>query len=164
MILDLLRDLLHNHIVIGGMLAGLAAQVAKVIVSTVIHGKFSFARFREDGGMPSGHSATVTSLCLLCGWCCGFDSAAFAISFVMASIVMRDALGVRREAGKHARLIKELSRQFNDLVNGGKPIQAETLKELVGHTPLQVLFGALLGIAFAAAYIAVFAIPYGSFT
>lgn len=163
MVLELLSDLLHNHIVIGGMLAGLAAQLAKVIVSTIVHGKFSLARFREDGGMPSGHSATVTSLCVLCGWCCGFKSAAFAISFVLASIVMRDAIGVRWETGQQAKLIKELAERFNGLINGDKDIQAESLKELVGHTPLQVFFGVLLGLAFAIAYIAIFAIPYASF-
>lgn len=163
MILQLLSDLLHNHIVIGGMLAGLAAQFAKVIVSTVIHGKFSIARFREDGGMPSGHSATVTSLCLLCGWCCGFKSAAFAISFVLASIVMRDAIGVRLETGKQAKLIKELAEKFNGLINDDKDVRAESLKELVGHTPIQVFFGALLGIGFAIVYILIFSIPYASF-
>lgn len=163
MILRLLIDLLHNHIVIGGMLAGLVAQVAKVIVSTIIHGKFSLSRFREDGGMPSGHSATVTSLCLLCGWCCGFDSAAFAISFVLATIVMRDATGVRWETGEQAKLIKQLVGRLNGLVSDDRELRAEKLKELVGHTPLQVFFGALLGIAFAIIYILIFAIPYASF-
>lgn len=160
MILQLIIDLLHNHIVIGGMLAGLVAQVAKVIVSSVVHGKFSFSRFREDGGMPSGHAATVTSLCVLCGWCCGLDSPAFAISFVLSMIVMRDATGVRWETGEQAKLIKQLVERINTFMSDDRSIRAEKLRELVGHTPMQVFFGVLLGIVFAIVYILIFSIPY----
>ena len=89
--------------------------------------------------MPSGHSATVASLATICGLTFGLGSVEFAISAILAIIVCHDATGVRRETGKHAEILNELVKYLET----GKP---EDLKELVGHTPLQVFAGILIGI------------------
>lgn len=94
--------------------------------------------------MPSGHSATVTALAVTAGMECGLDSPIFAVSTILAIIVMHDAMGVRMEAGKHAKALNELLELFSsDLENEIK------MKEFLGHTPLQVAFGALLGLVVA---------------
>ena len=104
--------------------------------------------------MPSGHSATVMALATTVGWMLGYDSPVFAIALVLAIIVMHDACGVRRETGKQAESIKELADAINSLVHEQDlKVRTEKLKALVGHTPLQVFFGAILGIAVAALYI-----------
>ena len=95
--------------------------------------------------MPSGHSATVTSLMIMTGYTAGTGSVSFALSLMFAAIVMHDAVGVRREAGKHAVSIKELAEAVNKTFLGtNEEIRTENLKVLVGHTPLQVFFGFLL--------------------
>ena len=100
--------------------------------------------------MPSSHTAFVVSLTVMVGAVCGFDTALFAVCFTLASIVMYDATGVRRETGLQAQVINEILRQvFID----GKPIADDDLKELVGHKPLEVLCGAIVGLLTAGAYI-----------
>ena len=101
--------------------------------------KLDFERLYGDGGMPSGHSATVASLATMCGLMCGLQSAEFAIAAILAIIVCHDATGVRRETGRHAEILNELVKSLET----GKPVD---LKELVGHTPLQVFAGILIGI------------------
>ena len=119
----------------------LTVQLFKLISDAIIHKRINFRRFVETGGMPSSHSAVVTSLMTLVGLVEGFDSTIFAISFVFSIIVMYDAAGVRRAAGKQASIL-------NQLINS-KQVKVDTnekLKELLGHTPFQVFVGAIYGI------------------
>ena len=97
-----------------------------------------------DGGMPSGHSATVTAVCVMSALLCGFGSFEFAISSILAIIVCHDAMGVRQQAGKHAVVLNELIKAFQELSSDDLP---ETkLKEFVGHTSVQVMAGMAIGI------------------
>ena len=103
--------------------------------------------------MPSGHSAMVSGVATMCALLYGFSSPYFAIATVLALIVMHDAIGVRREAGKHAISIKELAEAFNKTFTGKtEEIRTENLKLFVGHTPLQVLLGSILGITISCVY------------
>jgi acid phosphatase family membrane protein YuiD len=100
--------------------------------------------------MPSGHSATVSALCVSVGYVMGVGSAAFALSVILAIIVMHDATGVRRETGKQAVTIMDIINAINDMAKEKDPfVHTEKLKVLVGHSPVQVVFGALLGIGMA---------------
>lgn len=134
-----LIDLLTNPFLLTGVSSWFIAQVAKTVLHLILYKKLDFGRMYGDGGMPSGHSATVASLATICGLQCGFGSVAFAISAILAVIVCHDATGVRRETGKQAVILNELLDLFD-------PEHPTDLKELVGHTPLQVLVGILIGI------------------
>ena len=150
-------DIFTNDILIVSLTAWVAAQIVKLIINLIIERRFSLERLFGDGGMPSGHSATVMSLAVICGWTQGFDSAVFAVAFVFAVVVMHDACGVRRETGKQAATIKELAEALDSLVRERDyKVKTEKLKVLVGHTPLQVFFGAMLGITVAVIYILLF--------
>ena len=96
--------------------------------------------------MPSGHSATVTAAAVTTGFVAGFGSPVFAVATILAIIVMHDAAGVRRETGKQAKVIKEMA-SFLENMTGKNMTDEEKLKEFVGHTPLQVAMGCLLGLA-----------------
>lgn len=122
----------------------LIAQVVKTLIYAIINKKLDFERLIGDGGMPSAHSATVTSLATFTGFMCGWDSPVFAIAAVFALVVCHDAMGVRREAGKHALLLIEISKAFEELIKEELP--EVKLKEFVGHTPVQVCAGMLLGL------------------
>ena len=159
--MNVFAELVENKVLIFAGLSWVIAQIIKIIMALVTEKRFRPDRIFGDGGMPSGHSATVTSLAVLVGWTQGYSSAPFAIAMILAIIVMNDATGVRLEAGKHAASIKELA----DIVNGffvekDKKIKTEKLKLLVGHTPLQVFCGALLGIIVAVCCILIFKLPH----
>ena len=133
--------------------AGIVAQIAKTIINFIVTKRFSFDRLVGDGGMPSGHSATVTALAVMCGLTEGFGSTEFGLAMIFAIVVMHDAMGVRREAGKHARSIISIVESLNDYFSEHDDIiKTEKLKVLVGHTPLQVVVGSLLGAAIACLY------------
>lgn len=136
------QELFHNEIIICGLLSWFVAQVMKTAIYAAINGHLDWERLFGDGGMPSGHSATVTAVAISCGMQCGFDSPAFAVSGILAIIVMHDAMGVRLETGKQAKVINELV----TIVQSDKLSNQEKLKEFVGHTPLQVFMGFLLGL------------------
>ena len=117
-------------------------QLFKLIYDLCTTKKFNFKRILGAGGMPSSHSAIVTSLATLIGKNLGVDSPIFAISLIFAFVVMYDACGVRRAAGKQAKVL-------NEIVNtpGLSTIQVqEKLQEALGHTPIQVFVGALIGL------------------
>ena len=139
-----LMDLFTNPFLITSTMAWLVAQVLKVIINAFIQRKLDWERLFGDGGMPSGHSATVSSLATITGLLCGLRSYEFGISAILAIIVCHDAMGVRREAGRHAKVLNELQKAFEELMNEDLPDVA--LKEFVGHTPVQVLAGILIGI------------------
>ena len=128
------------------VLAWLAAQLCKTVIEALTHRRLDWRRLLGDGGMPSGHSATVTGLAAATLLHFGAESFAFAVSAVLAIIVMHDAMGVRWQAGQHARTINELLLKLN-----GAPPE-KMLEELLGHTPLQVAVGALLGALVAILY------------
>ncbi len=128
-------------------IAWFLAQFYKVINSLVIHKKVVLKRMWETGGMPSSHSATVASLATAVGITQGFTSVLFAIVTIFAIIVMHDAAGIRRAAGKQAGVLNKLTQTINQLLEN--KLNQENLRELLGHTRIEVLAGALLGIAVA---------------
>jgi acid phosphatase family membrane protein YuiD len=137
-------NLWNNHLLVNAMIAWITAQILKMIIYALTNQKLDIRRLFGDGGMPSGHSATVTAMAVTAGLECGPGSSVFAVAAILAIIVMHDAMGVRLEAGKHAKALNELLELFSsDLENDIK------MKEFLGHTPLQVAFGALLGLAVA---------------
>ena len=138
-------DLVTNPFLITPVSSWLIAQVLKVIIHAIIYKKLSVERLFGDGGMPSGHSATVSSLAVMCALACGTGSVEFAIAAIVAIVVCHDATGVRRETGKQAVLINELIKAFEGLAEDKLP--EVKLKEFVGHTPIQVIFGILIGVA-----------------
>ena len=139
-----LTDLLTNPYALTSMSSWFIAQAIKVIITFCVTKKVSVERMFGDGGMPSGHSATVTSLAILSALTFGFDSFEFAVTGILAIIVCHDAMGVRLETGKQAVAINELLEVF-ELIHPNK-ISEANLKEFVGHTPIQVMAGILLGI------------------
>lgn len=142
---DNVIDLLTNRVILAAAIAWFLAQILKLFTSPKYRNGLSLLRFVVgSGGMPSSHSAAVCATCFSCGILYGYDSAAFAISAVLAVVVMRDAAGIRREAGKQAQVINQMAEELNKKKK--KNAFEDTLKVLLGHTPLQVLFGALLGV------------------
>ena len=139
-----LLDMLQNPYVLVPTSSWLIAQVLKTIIYAIINGKLSWERLFGDGGMPSGHSATVSSLATLTGLAYGLGSFEFAIATVLAIIVCHDAMGVRLETGKQAQLINEMQKIVEILSK--KELPEVKLKEFVGHTPMQVLAGIAIGI------------------
>lgn len=143
-ILDLLTS---NYILIAAILGWASAQLIKTIIDFAFNKELNVERLIGAGGMPSSHSSTVCSLCTACGIYCGLNSAEFAITFMLAFIVMHDAMGVRRETGKQAEFLNQISALFEDME--GYPTIDGKLKVLVGHTPLQVVMGGILGVVMA---------------
>lgn len=142
--MNALVDLITNPFLMTGVAAWFLAQVIKTILYAVINRKLDMTRLFGDGGMPSGHSATVTSMATVIGLVYGFGSVAFAISGILAIIVCHDATGVRLETQKQGYLINELVNAFTEL--SGDKLPEVKLKEFVGHTPVQVLAGIILGL------------------
>lgn len=139
------QELLSNPFLLIGLSSWFWAQLIKTIIHAIVTKSIDFTRLIGDGGMPSGHSATVCAVATSAGILYGLGSFPFAISVIVAIIVMHDAMGVRLETGKQAKLLNEFIDLFAKLE---QPLSdQEKLKELVGHTPLQVCMGALLGIA-----------------
>lgn len=137
--------LITNPFLLTGVSSWLYAQLLKTVIYCVIHKEFRLERMVGDGGMPSGHSATVTSLAVITALVCGPGSVEFAISALLATIVCHDATGVRRETEKQAFLINELVDAFEEVFDDQIP--EVKLKKFVGHTPVQVTAGVLLGAA-----------------
>lgn len=144
--MEIVRDILENSMLWTAILGWLAAQVIKFILVLITTKNFDFKRLVGSGGMPSSHSSIVMALSVSVGLSEGFSSAAFAICMIVSFVVMYDASGIRRAAGQHARILNELIKGKNDLETSGK-----LLKELLGHSPVEVFAGALLGIAVAIA-------------
>jgi hypothetical protein len=143
----MLQDLLQNEILLCGVVGWLSAQVLKTIIHAIMNKSIDWTRLLGDGGMPSGHSATVTSMAVKSGLVYGLHSFEFAVTVMLAIIVMHDAMGVRLETGKQSKVIKELAAILETM--GGDVSGEEKLKEFVGHTPSQVVAGAVLGIVVA---------------
>ncbi len=132
------------------------AQFIKVPIKLIIEKKLSFRIAFSTGGMPSSHSAAVTALTTAIGIVEGITSSIFALSCVFSVITMYDASGVRRQAGEHAVILNQITRDFQNFLEEAKDWnkkkdkeKREDLKELLGHEPIEVFFGALTGIAVA---------------
>ena len=120
------------------------AQVTKLLISIAVYRKFDITYLTTGGGMPSSHSALVCATAVSTAICAGIDSPVFAVAAVLAFIVMYDASHVRRETGKQSKVLNYIMRNWEEL----RPEEFEAeLKELIGHTPLQVAVGGVLGVA-----------------
>ena len=142
--MDWLIDLLTNQFLLVSLSSWFVAQVLKTIIYALETKKLDITRLFGDGGMPSGHSATVTSLAVFSGLNFGFGSFQFAATAILAIVVCHDAMGVRLETGKQAVIINELTKAFAALAD--EKIPEVKLKEFVGHTPIQVIAGILIGV------------------
>jgi acid phosphatase family membrane protein YuiD len=140
------KDILRNYCLMSIAVSWITAQILKIFTGYFQGGKMSLTKILcGTGGMPSSHSATVSALVVSSGWQFGFASFQFAISVLMAIIVMSDATGVRFETGKQARIINKIIPE----IFSGKGNMEANLKELIGHTPFQVAVGSFLGIVVA---------------
>lgn len=145
---DFFVQLPKNKFLIVPVLTWFCIQVFKVIWDLVTTKKFNFKRILGAGGMPSSHTAIVVSLSVMIGKEFGFDSPIFALSSIFSFIVMYDAAGVRRAAGKQARLLNKIVE-----TPGLSDIEVqERLVEVLGHTPFQVIVGAIIGIIVGAIF------------
>lgn len=143
--MEFFNSLFNNTIFLAAAIGWLTAQLLKTAIHFILTKDFVAERMFGSGGMPSSHSATVCSLATAAYFEYGADSFPFAISLILAIIVMHDAMGVRQETGKQAKILNNLLKTLEDM--GRSEITAQQkLKEFVGHTPLQVLMGAILGI------------------
>ena len=144
---EMIAQIIGNKIIQTGAIAWVSSQVIKTILHLIVNKKIVWERLIGDGGMPSSHSATVCSLATATAFAYGFGSFEFAIAAILAIIVMYDARGVRRETGKQAVVIKQITEYLEAIQQGTltPEFEEEKLKELVGHTPLQVGMGAILG-------------------
>jgi uncharacterized protein len=133
--------LLGNRILWTSLLAWAIAQLWKLTARLLLDREFRPTMLWAPGGMPSSHSALVSALAISVGMNLGFDSPSFAIAAVLAMIVMYDAAGIRQAAGRHARAINRIM----DELLSGYPVTEARLRELLGHTPLQVVIGGLVG-------------------
>ena len=159
----MLKDLFGNSMIINTLTAWLIAQLLKIIVHMFTEKEFNWKRIFGAGGMPSSHTATTVALVCSCGWLYGLGSPYFAIAATLAVIVMHDAMGVRRETDKQSRTIKQIANIIDDISEDDVPdIKTDKLKDFVGHTPLQVAFGAIIGIAVVVLHMLILKIPYGA--
>lgn len=141
--MDGFEALLANRVLLAALTGWFVAQVFKVILTFIIHKRWDFSRMFGSGGMPSSHSSFICALATSVGISRGFQSVEFAISVALALIVMYDAAGVRRSAGKQAAAINKI---IQDMMKRGSGLTHMHLKELIGHTPFEVVVGALLGV------------------
>lgn len=142
--MDWIISLLTNPFLITSVSSWFIAQVMKTVIYAVLNKKLDLAWMYSDGGMPSGHSATISSLAMFSLLSYGPGSFQFAVTFILAIIICHDATGVRQETGKQTILLKEFLRAFEEL--GKEDFPEIKLKRFVGHTPVQVLAGIMVGI------------------
>ncbi len=136
-------DILHNQVLLVALVACLIAQLLKLVVELIKNQKFNVRVLVTTGGMPSAHSALVTALATGVGQSIGWNSPDFALATIFAIIVMYDAAGVRQAAGKQARILNQM---IDELFHEHPEFNQDRLKELLGHTPFQVIAGSALGV------------------
>lgn len=139
-------NIINNQVLLVSLAASLIAQSLKIIIELIQNGKINFRVLVETGGMPSSHSASVTTLATCVGQVHGWDSTEFAIATVFAIIVMYDAAGVRQAAGKQAKVLNQI---VDEMFQEHPEFNEDRLKELLGHTPVQVIVGSILGVGIA---------------
>lgn len=152
--MEIVDAILSNRTLLIPITATLGVQLFKFLWEAYRARQFSIQVLLRTGGMPSSHAAMVTSLATAVGMYYGYDSGLFAIATVLALIVMYDARGVRQESGQHARILNQIVREMFS----GQPISERELKELLGHTSIEVLVGGLVGIIYALLFL--LAAPY----
>ncbi|HSM81228.1 MAG TPA: divergent PAP2 family protein [Nodosilinea sp.] len=140
--MDSFSDILNNHVLIVALVASFTAQGLKAIIELIRHRKLNLRVMVETGGMPSAHSALVTALAGGIGQTLGWASPVFAATLVFSIIVMYDAAGVRQAAGKQAKVLNQI---IDELFQEKPELREDRLKELLGHTPFQVIAGSALG-------------------
>lgn len=140
-------DFINSPYLQVAFLSWFIAQLLKVVLTLVRYNRLDISRMVGSGGMPSSHSAFVMSITTAIGLREGFGSALFALAVVLSLVVMYDAAGVRRAAGKQAKVLNEIVEQMER----HEQVSSEKLKELLGHTPVEVIAGAVLGVAIAVA-------------
>lgn len=143
--MEYLSQFFNNKTIGVGVLSWAIAQLIKIILDCMANKKIDLALIMSSGGMPSSHSSFVTSISMYMGFCEGFNSPLFALCFAFSMVVMYDAAGVRRAAGRQARILNLFIANAEHV---GLKID-EKLKELLGHSPIEVFAGAILGIAVA---------------
>jgi acid phosphatase family membrane protein YuiD len=140
-----MAGLFENKVLITCLVAWGLAQALKIPIEYLMRRRWNWALLFSMGGMPSSHSALVTSTALAVGLHSGFDTPVFALSVALAMVVVYDATGVRRQAGMQAKKINIL---VEELLKG-HPVNEKALREVIGHTPLEALGGVVLGILVA---------------
>jgi len=123
------------------VICGLVTQLLKVMGYYLKERKINLRRVTEPGGMPSSHSAAIVALCTVVGFEAGIDSMVFAVTFLLSLVIMYEAAGVRRSAGEQAEVLNRMLEEFYH----GRRVSEARLRELLGHTPFEVLVGAAMG-------------------
>ena len=144
---SILYQVITNRVLVIPFCAWSVAQLIKLFFGLVREKRLDLRYLVSSGGMPSAHSATVCALATAVGMTQGLNSVAFAITAILAAVVMYDAAGVQRAAGRQAAVLNRLIREL--LVKRPKGMLEHDLRELIGHTPFQVIVGAILGISIA---------------
>ncbi|MBO7171023.1 MAG: divergent PAP2 family protein [Clostridia bacterium] len=147
-----------NLPLLSAVIAWCVAQLIKTIITVIKFHRFDFEQFWASGGMPSSHSSTVAALSTACGYTYGFQSGIFAVACVLSLIVMYDAAGVRRAVGRQARILNKITKNLAKR----EPVEQSDLRELIGHTPLQVCVGGLIGIVLGFLLPYLFGVPYAN--
>lgn len=142
-----LEELIGNTILISAIIGWMVAQILKTLINFKFTKKFDPERLVGSGGMPSSHASTVCALATATGIQYGLSTFEFSVTAIFAIIVMYDAMGVRRETGEQSKLLNLMIATFKD--HEGSPFSEKKLKEYIGHTPLQVFAGMILGILIA---------------
>ncbi|MBQ7860069.1 MAG: divergent PAP2 family protein [Faecalibacterium sp.] len=146
--MDIIHAILNwNYILTVSVTAWLVAQVLKTIINFALVGRLQISRMWGDGGMPSAHSATVCAMVVASGFHSGTDSTTFGIACVVAIITMHDAMGVRYETGEQAKVLNQMIQEWMEIGSKNAPfLNNRELKEMVGHTPFEVIGGAIVGL------------------
>jgi len=142
---EIFRQIIHNKIFMTTLSSWIIAQIIKVSIGVIRQKRFDFRWLVGTGGMPSSHAAGASCLATVIGLEYGFNSVYFALAASFAIVVMFDAQGVRRATGRQARILNKIT---EDIYWKGR-IHENRLRELIGHTPVEVIIGALLGIVIA---------------
>lgn len=138
-----MRELLESGILICAVTSWAVAQVFKTLIDWRIHHRLNLKRLASNGGMPSAHTAFVVSLTMMIAFREGIASTIFALAFALTVIVINDAVGVRYHTGEQSKVINKI---LHKMLVEGEPLTDETLHELVGHTPTEAFFGAIIGL------------------
>lgn len=138
-----MTEIFGNGILICALTSWVIAQVLKVLIDWRINHALNIKRIISNGGMPSAHTAFVVSLAMMIAFREGLGSTGFALSFALAAVVINDAVGVRYHTGEQGKVLNKI---LHRMLVEGEPLTDETLQELVGHTPTEVFFGAIIGL------------------
>ncbi len=138
-----MAEIIGNGILVCALTSWAVAQVFKVLIDWRINHSFNLKKIISNGGMPSAHTAFVVSLSMMVAFREGIGSTVFALSFALAAVVINDAVGVRYHTGEQGKVLNKI---LHRMLVEGEPLTDETLHELVGHTPTEAFFGAVIGL------------------